>query len=667
MPENIILNELRRLILLKTGIKVISPSDCKFIASLIQKELGKTVSETTVKRFFGFAEIKNQFSRYTINTFKEFVDEQYIANDFAPVAISPDYENNLNSIVQKAKSITKNTIKHIKNRSSLPYEMTIGRRFAKYDFEYFYGSHHSFTSFVSQPGYGKSTLLSHLVNDLFLIENASYQQDVIIFTNAIELFDTPYEALSIDECIKTKLVINKNTDLIEYFNEQYQNNQIKLIVIIDGFSELLANRVSKPKVFEKIVNFLVKIDQSQSIKLVLSMRTTTWNRFYEMIRSADFLNKMWFRGSYFSLNEKANVPALTSEEIEEIFNKISPLKHVELSGNLKAQFKFPYHIQWYYQLQEKYPDINSYTNITFYQIVDHIIQQKIYQSNYATEKTLYCKKIIRLTDFGKTGNSVLKADLLKDLFVFKNAYMELLAEGILMEEKIYKDGINLEFVRFVQPYVFEYFLFLELLDKNEYILDLNFFKQLNTTYHENHVRFQLLQWAIRFAIRTHKFECIKHLLDLNLSNFEKNYLIFFIAEKLNYIIRDNPKLKKKIGDCHVHKILLKHLIHFDFIDSSYKDAINALLLIVNDDDEGIYYQSILGIIDCLSLDQELILARINQLEKLNYNKSEWLLDPCSALKVIHLKNTGATILHNDTLQKIEDFKNNPHLTIQVGL
>ena len=59
MPEIVILDNLKRLILIKTGIKIISPSDCKFISISIQKELHKSISETTIKRLFGFAEIKN--------------------------------------------------------------------------------------------------------------------------------------------------------------------------------------------------------------------------------------------------------------------------------------------------------------------------------------------------------------------------------------------------------------------------------------------------------------------------------------------------------------------------------------------------------------------------------------------------------------------------------
>jgi len=666
MPENIILNELRRLILLKVGIKIVSPSDCKSISIEIQKELNKAISETTIKRLFGFAEIKSQFSRYTVNTLKEFVSDQYLDDNFSSVSIFPDYSESLDAVIQKAKKITLNTIKHIRNRCSLPYEMTIGRRFAKYDFEYFYLSEQSFTSFVSPPGYGKSILLSHLINDLFIKEGAIHKNDVILFINAIDLFDSQYQSTSIEDRIKSNLNILPSTDLIAYFTENYQINNTKLTIVVDGFPELLVNNISKPRVFEKIINFISEIDDALSIKLVLSMRSTMWNRFYETIKTIAFIKKKWFKGSYFNIKENSNVPALTIDEIEEIFKKISPSENIAISEKLKMQLKYPFHIHWYYQLKEKYPDFNSNTNILFYEIIDQFIQDKIYQSNYATEKILYCKKIIQLTNFGRNISNVLKSDLIKDLYIFKNAYMELLADGILMEEKIYENGVHLEYVRFIQPHILEYFLFLELLDVYDHEMDENFFNNLNNEYYGIHVRFQLLQWSIRFSLSTNRFENIKYILDLNLTNYEKNYLIYFIAENLNYVIKKNPDIKNQTGSKCIHHIVIKHLIHFDFIDSSYKDAINALLLSVDEDNNAIIYHAILSILDCLSLDQDLMLARIEKLDTLIYNREQWYIDPGEVCKFIYLKTKGIALTNDSITIKIEEFKKNPTIILKSG-
>lgn len=465
--------------------------------------------------------------------------------------------------------------------------------------------------------------------------------------------------LSIEDVIKIKLGIHQYTDLIAYFNEQYQINQRKLIVIIDGFPELLVNKVSKPQIFEKIINLISEIDDSSSIKLILSMRSTMWNRFYQQIKSRAFITKKWFKGSYYNLNDNSNIPALTVYETEEILKKISPFEKITISEKLKDQLKFPFHIYWYYQLKEKYPDFNSFTNIVFYEIVDHFIKEKVYHSNYATEKNLYCKKLIQLTNFGLEDNIVLKSDLIRDISTFRNAYMELLVDGILMEVKQYENGLSQEYVKFVQPHVFEYFLFLELLDMFDYQLNKKFFEHINDEYLGNPGRFQLLQWALRFSLRNDNFEAVGHILDLSLTNYEKNYLIYFIAENFSYISKENSTLTLQLEQNGIHKALIKHLINFDFVDSTYKDTIKTLLQIAKDPENAVFYHTILGILDCLSLDQELLCKRVEKLEALDYDSNKWLIDPRSALEIIYLKNKGITLANNDVLLKIEKFKSDP--------
>lgn len=659
MPETIILDNLKRLILIKTGIKIISPSDCKFISISIQKELHKSISETTIKRLFGFAEIKNQFSKYTINTLLEFVEktdsDDVIDNNHTA---NSESAGSLELTSAKALEITMHTLKYIRNRSSVPYDMTIGRKFAKYDFEYFYSSDKSFTSFISQPGYGKSILLSHLVQELLLEDTSRYKNDVFLFLNATDIFERQYESYGIEDRIKEKLGLQSHIKLTEYFDEHYTRFGTKFIIIIDGFPELVVNKISKPRVFDKIINLISSIDESENIKLILSMRSTMWNRFYERFRYVHFLKSKWFAGSYFNLNDSSNVPPLTEQEIEEIFQKMCPQDFKTINKNVKAQLKFPFHIQWYYQLKEEYPDFNSYTNIIFFEIIDKFIQEKIYRSNYATEKILYCKKIIQLTNFGRNNSTVLKSDLIKELSVFNNAYMELLADGILMEEKINQNSFALEFVRFIQPHVFEYFLFIELLDVFDQQMDEHFFDNLNNDYFGNQVRFQLLQWSIRYIIRSEKFEHLASILNLKLNNYEKNYLIYFIAENLNYKLKNDPELVKKLKTHQIHETLSRHLIHFDFIDSCYKEAINSLILVVDTDKNLLFYHSILALFDALSLDPELIANRLEKMEKLADEAEKWLVDPYETLKLIYLKVKGISIKEHDTLLKIEAFKNN---------
>jgi len=661
MPHTLILQELKRLILLKNGLKTVSPSDCKLISLAIQKELKKNVSETTIKRLLGFASIKHQFSQFTINTLMEYVgiiDERQTesANAFLKLDIGED----IDQIRDKAERITNYTLLSIKNRCSVPYEMTVPRRFAKHDFEYFRSSKFSYTAFISQPGYGKSILVSHLVQEMFLDAKAPYQKDIVMLINADHIFNKELAELSLEERIKLKLGLLPKTNLITFFDEQWQKYGFKFILIVDGISDLIITKTTKPKIFDRIIDFIACMQNSDSVKLIINMRSTTWSRFYEKIRHAYFLKNKLFTGNYFNLKDTSNVPPLTELEVQQIFNLMSPAAYCKISDSLKAQLRFPFHIQWYYQLKEEYPDFESYTNIISFEIIARFINEKVYISNYSTEKVLFCKKIIHLSNYGRKTHAVLKTELIKELPVFKNAYMQLIADGILMEEQVDENGFPVEYVRFIQPHIFEYFLFIELYDLFDQKLDDKFFLSVNNEYFGNQSRFQLLQWAARLLVKLNKFKELNALLELELSNYEKNYLIYFIAENLNYRCKIDPKVMDQIRVQKVHQTFMKHLVHFDFVDSCYKEAILCLIEVTDNDKTALFYHTILGIFDCLSLNKDQISERLKQMRALKNEASSWIINPYEVISLIYSHFWDQNEVNCDVLAKIENFKQQIH-------
>lgn len=657
MPQTIVLDKIRRLILLKTGIKTISPSDCRFIGLSIQKEISKNVSETTLKRLFGFAEVKNKFSKYTINALLEYIEKSGSYDLVEKELYHLSNTNEKFSTIQlNAIDITLNTLRSTKNRSSVPYSFTIPRCFAKLDFDHFYNSDYSFTAFVSQAGYGKSILLSHLVQTSFVDNDAKYKSDTVLFVYARDIFDDQNEYSNIEDRIKSKIGLNQRTNLIEYFKEKNEKNGSKLVVIIDGFSDLITNKDSKPIIFDKLINLISLIGDEKFVKIVFSMRSTMWSRFYDRIKNIPFLKKKWFPGTYFNLKHQSNIPPLAADEIDSILKKMEPNRADKISSTLKSQLKYPFYIQWYYLLKEEFPKFDTFTNIIFFEIVDRFVHDKIYQTSYATEKVLFCKKIISLSNNGKGRKAVFKSELIADLSNFKNAYRELLAEGILVEEKQELDGFVVDLVRFVHPHLFEYFLFVELLDKHNNVLDKVFFEDIETEYSGNSARFQILQWSTRLLIIKSEFQELNNLLTLNLSNYEKTYLIYFIAENLNYRQNIQPSVATYLEEDELHHMMMNNIIHFDFADSCYKEAICSLLSISKNDKYSFLYLVILSTFDCFSFYKEQLKTRLDELEKLVKQGENWLINPYGLLKYIYSSLAGEEYRNEELLAQIEAFK-----------
>ncbi|RZM29674.1 MAG: hypothetical protein EOO88_03990 [Pedobacter sp.] len=659
MDDASILNELKSLILIKTGIRSITPADCKRISIEISKTLNKNVSETTIKRLFGFAVVKHKFSKFTLTTLSEYVDKDELLDAINPIIpVSFNGQRTWLEVTQQARKLTEFTLKGIRNRSGLPYELTINRKFAEHDFDDFYASNHIFMSFISQPGYGRTTMLSHLVSTNFLKADSPYRSSVVLFITAETIFNKVNNSFNLEDQIKVLLSLPQHENLISYFDQNLLHG--KFILIIDGFAELVLKRDLKNQLFDSLINFVCLLEDSKNVKMILSMRSTTWMRFYDRMRHSPFLRSAWFQGNYFNLNDVSNVPPLTEKELDQIFSKMDVTNKVVLSPRLKAQLKFPFHIQLYYQLQEEDPDFNYYTNISSYELISKFIQEKIYRSNYYTEKILFLKKIIKLTDYGKSGNSVGKDLVINELSAFKNAYMELLSDGILMEEKRYENSHPKEFVRFIHPHVFEYFLFVEILERFNLNVDATFFDFIHKEYDSNQIRFILLQWTIRFMIKIAEFNTLIHIFKLTLSNYEKNYLILFIAENLKYRSKHSPDTVDLLRNFDLHAAIIKELTNFDFIDSCYLQALSVLTEVSDTREHCYVYQSILCIVDLMSADPQRIKKRIEILEQYDSTPNTFLISPISAARMIYNKIANNSNALDPVWYETREFLANPH-------
>lgn len=654
MDDVSILNELKGLILIKTGIRTITPADCKRISIEISKTLNKNVSETTIKRLFGFAVVKHKFSKFTITTLSEYVSGDSLETWPTAPGLS-QVPVNWVDIRQKINKITDFTLKGIKNRSGIPYDMTISRKFAEHDFDEFFRSDCSFTAFISQAGYGKTILLSHIAGKYFNNANCPvYKDSALLFLQVYSFFNIDPPSLNFEDQLKSLLNIPKKESLLSLINQNYQQTKGKLIIFLDGFSELTLKRDLKKQLFESIINFICAIEHTDSVKLVMSMRSTAWMRFYDLIRHSAYLRSKWFAGNYFNKHEISNVPPLTEKEVDLILSNIDGIDVKEINPKLKVQLKFPFHIQLYHQLRQEDPSFNYSTNITFHELVSRFIQENIYRSNYYTEKILFLKKIIQLTDYGKAGISVPKDNLIGELAAFKNAYMELLSDGIIMEEKHYEDYHPREYVRFIHQHIFEYFLFIELLEIFHLKVDLNFFRHIQDQYKDEETRFQLLQWTIRFVIRIGDLKILDDVFNLPLNYSAHSYLILFVAENLKYRSRYSADTTVLLKTHKVHELMIRELIYFDFVDPFYKESIEVLAELSDEHEHKVIYQSLLSIFDMLSLNLKTISYRMQVLSALDC--SDWTLNPAEVVKFVYSKITDKPVAHEQLPWHLTDFQ-----------
>ncbi|RZL57217.1 MAG: NACHT domain-containing protein, partial [Pedobacter sp.] len=533
----------------------------------------------------------------------------------------------------KARSVTNMTSKAIRNKSSIPYEYTVPREFAERDFDYFYNKDFCFTAFVSQPGCGKSILLTHLIDKSFFSEHALYKNDMVWFIDANTLYHSEYSDFDLENWLNEQLGGGKN--FINYFNDDPLRRKGKVILVLDGFDEVSIKKAQLKSLLNRIANFICASEGCDWIKVVLSMRSTTWIDFYEQIRHSAYLKSKLFIGNQVMMDYFANVPPLSDKEINQVLSKFSDIDVTQVNQKLKSQFKYPFYLQVYYQLKEDGKTFDYRTDLPFYELISGFVSEKINLSQHYTEKILLLKKIIVLSKQIKKGNLVYKENLLNDITVFREAYEQLLIDGILIEEKLADHIMPKEVVRFIHSDIYEYFLFIQIIDNNQRNINNDLFEYLRIEYSRNPLRLQLLQWAVRHAVINNNITPVIEALKLKLPSKEKNKLMLFILQLLEFKSLNKNKGFNRIIDEHLHDAFLKEIMQLDLLGPCYKEILKTLKRLTTQPNELMIYSSLLAYIAVLELDTQQLRLEIADLKNIGGGLQKWLVKPADAFSIIY--------------------------------
>jgi excinuclease UvrABC ATPase subunit len=123
--------ELKKKVLNKVGIKEISPSDCYRLAVDISNATHKQISETTMKRIYGFAVSRYKPSSFTLNAMADFCGYDgwsgFLSTMENQSVIDPQHRT-WETVASTAHKITRFTLETNKQKSGIPFEYTIDRQ-----------------------------------------------------------------------------------------------------------------------------------------------------------------------------------------------------------------------------------------------------------------------------------------------------------------------------------------------------------------------------------------------------------------------------------------------------------------------------------------------------------------------------------------------------------
>jgi hypothetical protein len=340
---------LKTTVLAASNLAAITPCDCKTISAKIFNKTKQSISETTLKRVYGFAYSKFKPSLFTIDVMAKYCGYQNW-EDFCfkqdQTTVNPnDTSTSWETLKLNAGKITSFTLQVLRNKSGIPYNQTIKRQFIDEHFSEFLSGGYTATIVSAPAGYGKTIALCHWIEERLFLNATGKTNDIILFFSTNALMNAFLSGHDLNHWLLALLGYSADSDIAALFdNEQKKGGNFFLV--IDDLDEY----VYKPEQFKLLLNQLLDIfslyQMTSWFKIILTMRSASWINNKHDINTGD---NRWFKGFIGNEQWATNVPLYNLHEIKELCLNINPDAKDFVSVDLANNFNHPLYFQFYYK------------------------------------------------------------------------------------------------------------------------------------------------------------------------------------------------------------------------------------------------------------------------------------------------------------------------------
>lgn len=642
--------ELKKLMLINSGIVHMLPSDCKTLSDKIFKKNGNRISETTFKRIYGFA-----FSKYSPSLFTLDVLSRYCGyKSWAAFCekqdkdeTTPAKELSWQTLKQNADKITGFALQALKNKSGIPYNQTIEREFIDHHFDEFLASNLTGTILCAPSGYGKTIALCQWVEKKAAIDALKGNNDIVLLFSSNAVMSVIISGKDIHDWMLALLGYDTDND-ISVLLDVKQRKDAKFYLIIDGFDE----HMFKGDHFKIILNQLVDIfsfyQHHDWFKLILTTRTATWiNNRHEL----EINNNTWFTG-FGQDPSYINIPLLNLQEINFLCSQINLNIENAIPNIVIESFNHPLYFQFYYQQHKEFSSQTNIDHISFYELLSTFILKKVYLGHYSTEKILLIKTLVEELDIANNVYIINKLKVAGDIKKSPHAYQELINIGFIREFTENNNYVQHTYIVFGNTDFMEHSIAKTLLYNNGNLLDIDLVRSINSLLTNNKHKVKVLKWCIMHAIKSGQLKNIEYITDVQLTTNEKSELITFLGEVLQTEYASTTGndsiinyFKNSFSD-----ELFDYFFGLELVNTDYRKFLHVLLKFDLSNQKKVLIYSTLAIIAAIQLDLndlEINLAKLKAFPKDEFEA--FAVNPLSCLDAVYYQlkygiiKTGALI------------------------
>lgn len=541
---NYYLEILKQAVLANSGLKSVAPGDCKLISFKIFEATRQSVSETTLKRVYGFAYSKFRPSLFTIDVMARYCgyegwDDFRLQQDGMAGKQSTSNAN-WETLKQNAAKITNFTLHALKNKSGIPYNQTIKRQFINQHLNDFLPGNYSATVLAAPAGYGKTIAICHWVETALSLNSSGQSNDIILFFSSNALMNVFLSGRDLNDWLLGLLGYSTDKDLRALVdNGGGQDGNFYLI--IDGLDEHSYKSEQFELLMDQVIDILALYQDTSWFKLIVSMRSATWMNNKHLLQNHP---ESWHTGLW---NENSNVcinvPLFTVAEIKELCLNINPFIKNFLAIDLADNFNHPLYFQFYYKEHKDNFSLNDVNHICLYELISNFVLNKIYLGPHSDEKILLLDELVSLMNFENSRFDIDKLKVSGLIKQYHHAYHDLISVGFLREINTSTDLHYQTVVQFSNNHFLDFTIARELLLKNHNVFDDKLITFVNQNFGDSARKLQLIKWCLLHAAKTSGQPDVAALKLMQLTDDEKADLLVFLSE-LEEKARAKPQLYK---------------------------------------------------------------------------------------------------------------------------
>jgi len=670
-------DELKQQIIGIAGIKTITSSDCYRLSLDIEEKTQKRISETTLKRIFGFAMAQYKPSIFTLNTLAEFCGYESW-NAFLAVMENKqltDIENvSWHEIKQNALQITRFSIETNKLKSGIPYHFTIPRRAFETSLNQFL-SEEATACIISAPaGGGKTICLTQWI-DSQIHQNPS--KDIFLFINLFTLAHSTGFGYDGNQWLSFILGIHQK-GILDKFLETYKRSSPGMFyLVIDDMNNALISDKQFNIIFLQLVDMVNHFSKFPWFKIVISLRPATWEKYKHLIEGNDAIQKLWFTG-FISEEEKESgkFSYFTYQEIQKLTASLknSPYIESECVHERLSIISLPLHFQYYYQLKGGKICLEKINLYDQFAIEGMSLNKNVLNGTYHVEKKILLDKLSKLIGYTDHTISIEKHKAFPILKEFRSAYKELLYTGTLHEHRgDFGSRVTSE-IRFHSLVSGAYFLAQRFLRKNHNLFDIKLIHNLNRAHYPLPIKKAVLNWLIIFAFESGSLALTDHFSSIEFIEDDVDELILFTCNCLYDIIDKSPALGKKLKDQFINHRLLEYILEHISMKPDYKQALQYFSTFTLSEQQRIMLHSALGLTALIHLKDDETAFHIEKLREINPEAyAVFALNPLTHLESLYFYLKYG-LIRREALEEVTLFNFHPernkmriHLPINFAL